>query len=701
MKQNMTGVATELITDGISVMPTNADKVPTIPEWKPFQKRRMTPEEIKSNFHNGQGIGVICGAISGNTECLDIDQPELVEPFLNILRQRKPALAAKLVKQKTLRPGRRHLIYRSEKPVGGNTKLATSPPYEENGLMKKDTWIETRGEGGYFISAPTKGYEYLEHSLKEIPTITADEVHLIHTIAKSFTAEPEKPKYKKQVEVNGTRPGDDYRSAHDPSEILPKYGWKPTGKNGQGGQHWTRPGKDKGTSATLKEGCLYVFSSSTVLPMGPNDTFSIYAHYRHNGDFSAAAKELSKQGYGDRREIEGAQAKKEFPKAGVEPIKLIRFPYHIIRGAAGRFTDEMTVIMEPPAEFFFCAYLACLGNSLSGIIRLRSEIKDDPRLYLLLLGESASTRKSTAISKTQALFKAAIIDFNACRGVGSAEGLQNEMLENPQTLMVFDEFRAFVGKTRIKSSVLLPCVTTLFHENEYKNRTKTSAVDIIDGHLSILAASTVDTYQNCWSNEFTSIGFNNRLFIVPAKSTKRITLPPMVPDNTYRGLKNDIGEVISLANGIGIYRVEPDAEDLLDKWYQNREHSIFTRRLAAYARRFMLLLAANDLRESVEKDIVQDAIDLVEWQLKMRRLYDPIDAENKVALMEMKIKRLLEAHGMMTERQLMRHTHADRTGLWTFEAATNGLVKHGLITKFKRKTGKPGPNPLMYELIEN
>ncbi len=67
----------------------------------------------------------------------------------------------------------------------------------------------------------------------------------------------------------------------------------------------------------------------------------------------------------------------------------------------------------------------------------------------------------------------------------------------------------------------------------------------------------------------------------------------------------------------------------------------------------MLLLAANDHRETIEKDIVQDSIDLVEWELKMRRLHDPIDAENKIALMESKIKRQLEANGMMTERKIV------------------------------------------------
>lgn len=115
----------------------------------------------------------------------------------------------------------------------------------------------------------------------------------------------------------------------------------------------------------------------------------------------------------------------------------------------------------------------------------------------------------------------------------------------------------------------------------------------------------------------------------------------------------------------------------------------------------MLLLAANDRRETIEADIVRDAIDLVEWQLQMRRLHDPIEAEGAVARMEQKVIRQLEARGIMTQRQLIRHTNADKSGLWAFDAATNNLIEHDFITRSKPETGKPGRNPLIYELAQN
>jgi len=98
-----------------------------------------------------------------------------------------------------------------------------------------------------------------------------------------------------------------------------------------------------------------------------------------------------------------------------------------------------------------------------------------------------------------------------CWGVGSAEGLQKRLKKNNKLLLCFDEFKSFVGKCQAQGSVLLPCVNSLFELNHYENHTKNSEVVIDDAFLTILAASTVQTYENTWTRQFTDIGFNNRM----------------------------------------------------------------------------------------------------------------------------------------------------------------------------------------------
>ena len=68
----------------------------------------------------------------------------------------------------------RHAAYRHEGEVFGNLKLA----------QRKDgdrivTLIETRGEGGLFLCAPTDGYELIQGNLCDLPVLTEAERELL------------------------------------------------------------------------------------------------------------------------------------------------------------------------------------------------------------------------------------------------------------------------------------------------------------------------------------------------------------------------------------------------------------------------------------------------------------------------------------------------------------------------------------------
>ncbi|HRP64416.1 MAG TPA: AAA family ATPase, partial [Phycisphaerales bacterium] len=83
-----------------------------------------------------------------------------------------------------------------------------------------------------------------------------------------------------------------------PRDILTGRGWtliRP-GEN----EHWRRPGKSAGTSATLKNRVFYVFSTNAP-PFEAHkgySPFAVYALLDHNGDFTAAAAALAADGYG-------------------------------------------------------------------------------------------------------------------------------------------------------------------------------------------------------------------------------------------------------------------------------------------------------------------------------------------------------------------------------------------------------------------
>ena len=298
---------------GLSCLPAaKARKHPAIGSWKNWQTRLPTEVEVRAWFSNAHdAICVVSGAVSGNLECMDFDNGG--ELFAAWMEKVDTGLLAKLVIEQTPSGGY-HVCYRCESPVEGNLKLARG---NRDGKLK--TLIETRGEGGIFLCAPTEGYALQQGDFASVPTITPDARQALLEAARSLDELPAASTPTAPAGANvGQRgadfaptggkdafdlaPGDDFNARGDVHPLLLAAGWQFAGNNPDGNELWTRPGKDprNGISATYKDGSFYVFSSNAA-PFEPNvmySPFAVYATLNHNGDYTAAASALLTQGYG-------------------------------------------------------------------------------------------------------------------------------------------------------------------------------------------------------------------------------------------------------------------------------------------------------------------------------------------------------------------------------------------------------------------
>jgi hypothetical protein len=396
--------------------------------------------------------------------------------------------------------------------------------------------------------------------------------------------------------------------------------------------------------------------------------------------------------------------------------KTSSFPYTIIDGLAGEFTETYCSRLEVPPEFMYMSFLTCLGSMLSKSLTITTEIRPQPRLYILLLGGSAEERKSTAIKESLKFFDYALkrgglpqqsqsqqqqpsqqaspaksvprllsslsLKLNTCLGVGSAEGLAKK-LQNNSLLLCYDEFKAFVSKAKIRNSTLLQCVNSLFESNSYENQTSKAGIVIENGSLSLLAASTVQTYESAWDSSFTAIGFNNRLFIVPGTAQREYSIPPEIPIADKNQLADKLYQILGFVGKGRKLNITTGARELYHNWYMNRPFSIHSKRLDGYALRFMELLAVNRMANVIDENIVNNAIELMDWEFEMRQLYDPIDADNTIAKMEEKIRRALSRKDKQTgkaitglsDRKLKQTTNANRTGLYFYALGLKNLQK--------------------------
>lgn len=367
----------------------------------------------------------------------------------------------------------------------------------------------------------------------------------------------------------------------------------------------------------------------------------------------------------------------------------LHFPHSILSGVAWDYANLYSSYIEPPIEFFYMSFLTCLGNILSDKLTLESEISPQPRFNVLLLGKSADDRKSTAIKKTVKFFGDTL---SYCEGVGSAEGLQKELKDKKNMVLCFDELQQFVGKVAIQSSVLLPCVTSLFEQNTYESHTKHKSLKLEDAYLSILAASTVETYEKIWDSNFTNIGFTNRLFLVSGSGARKFSVPGKIPTKDKISLLDRVKVIIDTVGDRLEMKITKEAFEAYDWWYHNLEVSIHAKRLDTYALRFMPLMAINEMKTEVDIDIVDKVIGLMNWELEVRKAYDPIDADNEMAKMEEKIRRILKARGELTTRELKQYTNANRVGIWFYYTAIDNL-KRSLEIIYGSETQK-------WELIE-
>jgi putative DNA primase/helicase len=305
---------------GFCVLPasTTGNKAVGLSSWHRYQTDRPSREQVAVWAVQADGIGLLMGQVSGNAEMLEIEgkAQELVTPFLNAVAGVDAGLLlAKLMTYCEVTPsGGYHWIYRVEgDPVAGNTKLASRPAETANG---RDTLLETRGQGGWVVVAPSGGRthptgrnwtSFDNARFGVVGTLTAAERETVHAIARSFDLMPvqapiEHREARAVIEGELT-PGQDFSQRHTWADLLEPLGWTFFRREGEK-EIWTRPGKDRreGGSATVNydgNDNLWIFSSSTGYPSEQSLTkFAFYAWTHHGGDFSSAARDLRGKGYG-------------------------------------------------------------------------------------------------------------------------------------------------------------------------------------------------------------------------------------------------------------------------------------------------------------------------------------------------------------------------------------------------------------------
>jgi hypothetical protein len=322
MHNPLTDTALAWAAAGASVIPIRTDgtKAPAV-DWKRWQTERADPAQIAAWFGptSPLGIGLVCGAISGQLEMLEAEAAAVEDGLMPTISTAMTDHGLDDVWTKVLTgylerspSGGLHVLYRIvDGPARPNTKLARRPDGR-----KVQVLVETRGEGGLTVIAPTAGHchptgrpwELLAGGPGTVPTITADERDRMFAVLSLLDQMPVTDPQPTEPTTVGQpasgRPGDDYNARASWDDILTPHGWTKAHRM-RDGWAWVRPGKTatEGISATTGQADdadrLYVFSTSTEFESEtPYSKFGALAVLEHGGDHAAAARALRKAGYG-------------------------------------------------------------------------------------------------------------------------------------------------------------------------------------------------------------------------------------------------------------------------------------------------------------------------------------------------------------------------------------------------------------------
>ncbi len=299
---------TKYLDFGVNVIAVN-DKKQAIFPWKEYQSRAITKDELEKQMADprAKGIAVICGAVSGGLEVIDIDTKYETFPLWEQIKVKIPQdIFAKLHIVNTKSNGY-HLYYKCEE-IEGNQKLAQRLPTAEelhnNPQIKTYCIIETRGEAGYVVAPPSEGYTIVQ---KGINIITIEERSTLFEVMRSFNEIIEEQiieaHQRPSTKDYGVSPFEDYNKRGDISGLLQSHGWTIVKENSER-VYYLRPGSKAEHSGSYNKslGLFSVFSVNT--PFTPQKGYRpaiVYAILEHNADYKKAAKALLEQGYGEKK----------------------------------------------------------------------------------------------------------------------------------------------------------------------------------------------------------------------------------------------------------------------------------------------------------------------------------------------------------------------------------------------------------------
>ena len=355
------------------------------------------------------------------------------------------------------------------------------------------------------------------------------------------------------------------------------------------------------------------------------------------------------------------------------------FPPNAITGSLGDLARAFGRGTEIPEAFLFVTALTLLGSTCAQDLTLDNSNNIEPRLFTILLGSSGDTKKSSAVRRIHDFFAALFAGSPpfVVWGVGSGEGLARELEAGKPLLLAYDELSGFINKTAIKGSSLLPMVTSLFEGHDWDNCVKdpTSSTRVRDARLSLIGCCTTNTYARVWTPESVAIGLTNRLFVVAADPKARVAWPESPAQDELDAIGDKITKQVKRLRGGRLkLTISEPAKNHWENWCKALPSGEHSRRIDTIGFRLMPLIALTTDKAEIDLETIEVVTSILDYELIVRKLTDPIDCDTRIAEIEEKIRRVLSVKPAL-DSELKRRCNYVRVGIYWFNLALKNLAE--------------------------
>jgi hypothetical protein len=256
------------------------------------------------------------------------------------------------------------------------------------------------------------------------------------------------------------------------------------------------------------------------------------------------------------------------------PAPLREVAFH---GPAGRFVGDVEPQSEADPAGLLAQYLAAAGNLAGAGVRCRVESDcHPPRLYVLLVGDTAKARKGTAWGRVRDVAERVDSEWAGGRimgGLASGEGLIAQLRDptpddegntpeptDRRLLVVEGEFARVLKVGARESNTLSPVLRTLWDRGDARTMTRNDPLRATGAHVSITAHITERELRSGLSEVEIANGFANRFQFVSVRRSKLLPRGGNLSRDVLERCGHELSIAIEHAHKLGEFEIDFDRE---------------------------------------------------------------------------------------------------------------------------------------------